>query len=159
MFIITRKKQLKSWDLNILAEKGAKSILTKPRICDILNLDINEHFRINYTKGLTNWLYITEDGLVERADGGKNHNKIGNSIAYAINHPESIIRYKESFSDEEKDFAFELINMFIRDKVSIKRCVSGALFLYIGENHYQINRDLFPSLRAGDLVELKPFLG
>lgn len=54
-----------------------------PRICTILGVKINQRFRINYPKGMTSWLHINEDGLVER-EGGPNNFKIGNSIAWAM---------------------------------------------------------------------------
>lgn len=63
-----------------------------PRICDVLGLNVGERFRIDYPNGMTGEIFINRDGLIERAEGNNMKLKIGNSVAYAINHPEAIVR-------------------------------------------------------------------
>lgn len=63
----------------------------RPRICEVLGVEVGERFRIDYPKGMTVWLHINKEGFVVREGGPKNL-KIGNSVEWAINHPDRIIR-------------------------------------------------------------------
>ena len=76
-------------DLNEIASAIKENITRKdgkPRICDILDVEVGEWFRIHYPKGTTNPLYINAEGLVERTSGkDRNRKNIGNSVAWAIN--------------------------------------------------------------------------
>lgn len=125
-----------------------------PRICTILGVKINQRFRINYPKGMTGWLHINEDGLVER-DGGPNNFKIGNLIAWAINHPESIIR-KPMFTEQEKADAIAILRLFpaathverLRDSNILG--ISNSTTGWIAD----IYTDLFPSIKQGSSANL-----
>lgn len=127
---------------------------THPRICTVLGVKINQRFRIDYPKGMTNWLHINEDGLVER-DGGSNNFKIGNSIAYAINHPESIHR-QPLFTDEEKADATAILRLH-PSATHIERLSCGNI-LGISENISgwvcDLRPDLFPSIKPGTAVRI-----
>ena len=70
-------------DLRSMEDKGSRmKKAEKPRICDILDVEVGEWFRIHYPKGTTNPLYINAEGLVERTSGkDRNRKNIGNSVA------------------------------------------------------------------------------
>lgn len=63
----------------------------KPRICDILGVDVDEEFRVeNNQKGKKLWLRIGEDGKVKGDD--VDPTTLNELIAQAINHPEAVVR-------------------------------------------------------------------
>lgn len=88
-----------------LGIKQKEANMDKPRICEVLGVEVGQRFRVDYPKGMTAWLHINEDGFVER-EGGANRFKVGNSIAWAINHPDRIIR-KPRFTEQEVENARE----------------------------------------------------
>lgn len=66
------------------------------RICDVLHVNVNEKFCIDYFKGTTEWMFVNDDGFIEREDGKPTKRFwLGNSLTYAINNPNKIIRKKD----------------------------------------------------------------
>ena len=125
----------------------------RPRICEVLGVEVGERFRIDYPKGMTVWLHINKEGFVVREGGPKNL-KIGNSVAWAINHPDRIIR-KPRWTQQEVDLA-KLLYDFRRSKsVVIERNKSDILWWRDGDSAEGIlPYKLFPSLNCGDSVKL-----
>lgn len=125
----------------------------RPRICEVLGVEVGERFRIDYPKGMTVWLHINKEGFVVREGGPKNL-KIGNSVAWAINHPDRIIR-KPRWTQQEVDLA-KLLYDFRRSKsVVIGRNKSDILWWRDGDSAEGIlPYKLFPSLNCGDSVKL-----
>lgn len=130
------------------AEMMGYEAVDQPRICEVLGVEVGERFRVDYPKGLTAWLHINEDGFVER-DGGANRLKIGNSVAWAVNHPDKIIR-KPRYTEDEVHLARQLC----------KSCGADAFLyresqdvVYFGETTasgtYRFPGKLFPSLPVG----------
>ena len=132
--------------------------MDKPRICEVLGVEVGQRFRVDYPKGMTAWLHINEDGFVER-EGGANRFKVGNSIAWAINHPDRIIR-KPCFTEQEAEAAkavkvlfpctTHLIQFQPNEPVSAK---SGDVFLV------NFNSALFPSIQPGEPYTLDEIIG
>lgn len=125
----------------------------RPRICEVLGVEVGERFRIDYPKGMTVWLHINKEGFVVREGGPKNL-KIGNAVAWAINHPDRIIR-KPRWTQQEVDLA-KLLYDFRRSKsVVIERNKSDILWWRDGDSAEGIlPYKLFPSLNCGDSVKL-----
>lgn len=127
-----------------------------PRICSILGVKVNQRFRIDYPKGMTNWLHINEDGLVER-EGGPNNFKIGNSIAYAINHPESIHRLS-MFTVAEQEDAVYILRLF-PSATYIERLYSElSISDNTGSRIANLDPNLFPSIKETDTVLLSEII-
>jgi len=125
----------------------------EPRICKVLNVKVGERFQIDYPKGTTAVLHVNEDGLIER-EGGPNRLKIGNSIAWAINHPESVIRIPTLSKDE-----WELVNNI--EKVfqpgpswKVERDTCGNLWVDCEHGRYPLWNKLLPSLWAGHKINV-----
>ena len=132
--------------------------MDKPRICEVLGVEIGERFRVDYPKGMTAWLHVNEDGFVER-EGGANRFKVGNSIAWAINHPEHIIR-KPRFTQQEVEDAKAIRRVFGRDG-TVKRLNKAMTDPYSNltfDNLY-VNEGLFPSIIEGRSYTLDEIIG
>ena len=127
--------------------------MDKPRICKVLGVEVGKRFRIDYPKSMTVWLHINKEGFVVREGGPKNL-KIGNLVAWAINHPESIIR-KPRWTQQEMDLA-KLLYDFRRSKsVVIERNKGHILWWRDGDSAEGIlPYKLFPSLNCGESVKL-----
>lgn len=130
-----------------------------PRICKVLGVEIGERFRIDYPKGMTAWLYINEDGFVER-DKGANRLKIGNSVAWAINHPESIIR-KPRFTKRDVDDAKAMKRLFPEAAILARGC-HGHLIVGNAKRVVMFVRSpeasIFPGIRPGQQVVLNEII-
>ena len=122
--------------------------MDKPRICKVLGVEVGKRFRIDYPKSMTVWLHINKEGFVVREGGPKNL-KIGNLVAWAINHPESIIR-KPRWTQQEMDLA-KLLYDFRRSKsVVIERNKGHILWWRDGDSA----EGILPSLNCGESVKL-----
>ena len=130
--------------------------MDKPRICEVLGVEVGEKFRVDYPKGMTAWLHINEDGFVER-EGGANRFKIGNSIAWAINHPDRIIR-KQHFTQQEVERAKAIRLIYPKtQKLDLVPCVIRIHFDNGAKVH--LSADLFPSIKPGQEYTLDEIIG
>ena len=130
--------------------------MDKPRICEVLGVEVGERFRIDYPKGMTVWLHINKEGFVVREGGPKNL-KIGNSVAGAINHPESIIR-KPRWTQQEVEDAKVLARALLAD--GFERDTIGDVFATSSVAcRTLIDSRMFPSLSPGDSVKLSDIIG
>ncbi len=130
--------------------------MDKPRICEVLGVEVGERFRIDYPKGMTVWLHINKEGFVVREGGPKNL-KIGNSVAWAINHPESIIR-KPRWTQQEVEDAKVLARALLAD--GFERDTIGDVFATSSVAcRTLIDSRMFPSLSPGDSVKLSDIIG
>lgn len=138
--------------------KKEEANMDKPRICEVLGVEVGERFRVDYPKGMTAWLHINEDGFVER-EGGANRFKVGNSIAWAINHPDRIIR-KPRFTEQEVEAAkavkllFPRATQLCRFQPNEPVCARGGGCFVIN-----LNSGLFPSIQPGQSVALDEIIG
>ena len=123
----------------------------RPRICEVLGVEVGERFRIDYPKGMTVWLHINKEGFVVREGGPKNL-KIGNSVAWAINHPESITR-KPRWTQQEVERA-RAIKVLYPDAESLEEQDPHVKVLNSKFVIAAFDTALFPSLRTGETVKL-----
>ena len=130
--------------------------MDKPRIAQVLEVEVGERFRIDYPKGMTVWLHINEEGFVVREGGPKNL-KIGNSVAWAINHPESIIR-KPRWTQQEVERA-RAIKVLYPDAESLEEQDPHVKVLNSKFVIAAFDTALFPSLRTGETVKLSDMIG
>lgn len=155
---------IKMMDLNEIAS-AIKENLTrkdgKPRICDILDVEVGEWFRIHYPKGTTNPLYINAEGLVERTSGkDRNRKNIGNSVAWAIEHPESVEKVPR-FSAAVIEDAMTILRWYPQSE-AVYRDIQGGLI--ICDNNHAVqeilkpNVHVLPSIRPGKHVLLQDII-
>ena len=131
--------------------------MDKPRICEVLGVEVGQRFRVDYPKGMTAWLHINEEGFVER-EGGANRFKVGNSIAWAINHPDRII-HKPHFTEQEVEAAKAIKTLF-PCAVSVKRL---DLSIRVQDRDevliVQLSNSLFRSIQLGETYTLDEIIG
>ena len=149
-------------DLRSMEDKGSRmKKAEKPRICDILDVEVGEWFRIHYPKGTTNPLYINAEGLVERTSGkDRNRKNIGNSVAWAIEHPESVEKVPR-FSAADIEDAMTILRWYPQSE-AVYRDIQGGLI--ICDNNHAVqeilkpNVHVLPSIRPGKHVLLQEII-
>jgi len=155
---------IKMLDLKEIARAIKENLTIKdgrPRICDILDVEVGEWFRIHYPKGTTNPLYINAEGLVERTSGkDRNRKNIGNSIAWAIEHPESVEKVPRFSAADVKD-AMTILRWYPQSEV-VYRDIQGELI--IGDKNHAVqeilkpNVHVLPSICPGQYVLLQEII-
>ena len=131
----------------------------KPRICEVLGVEVGERFSIDGYPTDYGPVQVCEDGKIRRvisekefpfANDGEMGHKIGsNALYYLLNHPDRIIR-QPHFTEEEVADARAIVRVLGGDLRALKRTESGELIYGL----LRINRELLPSLRPGQPVAL-----
>lgn len=142
-------KEIKEYLQTAFGDKETKT-MNKPRICEVLGVEVNELFDIRDAASIDNPFHITAAGLLTDKHG--NHRS--EYIEGVINYPISIIR-KPRWTEQEVDMATLLIDFRGSGSVTVGRQVNGPLW-WRGENdeHGLLPREFFPSLRPGQSVTL-----
>ena len=136
--------------------------MDKPRICEVLGVEVNERVYYKDPNGETVQFFINEDGSTTWVfESGKPLSQygIGYAIAQAINHPDRIIR-KPRFTEQDVEDAKAVRRVFGRDG-TIKRYNKAVTEPYsnlVFDNLY-INEDLFPSIKPGQSYTLDEIIG
>ena len=128
--------------------------MDKPRICEVLGVEIGERFKFdNFEYELT-----ADGGMKWYSNCGSGNNGV-NSLIKIINHPERIIR-KPHFTQQDIEDAKAVRRTFGRGG-TIKRCnkVESEPYSNLTFNHFYINSDLFPSINAGQEYTLDEIIG
>ena len=125
--------------------------MDKPRICEVLGVEMGEHFKIEGYKGE---YHINDCGVLKW--GGQTSD---DAIYEAINHPDRIIR-KPCWTEQDVKGAKAIRHVFGRDG-TIKRHSKAVTAPYstLTFDHLYINENLFPSLRPGESVKLDEIIG
>lgn len=141
----------------------------KPRLADVLGVEVGEKIKIAIPgKTETGWFQMDKNGCLKDVDNLCDLS--GVYLAYAINHPETIIRtprlteYELAICkaigalwlslDSNEDFVKAWM-----DKPGIEGAGDGSWIRFNnGGNLYsfiaKIRKDLFPSVHPGDLIEV-----
>lgn len=127
----------------------------KPRICEVLGVDVGERFVINRKDSKTRYM-ISNTGNVF-LDNGTGETISGADLALIINCPE-VIRRISKFTEQE-----------IEDAKAIKRLIYHAVGIYKGDGKVFIRRessfysvacaDVFPSIAPGESYTLDEIIG
>ena len=131
--------------------------MDKPRICEVLGVEVNENFKFNdFPFDECKVYFVGTDGEIRNAKGGS---VTGGELCYIINNPDRIIR-KPRWTEQEVDMATLLIDFRGSGSVTVGRQVNGPLW-WRGENdeHGLLPREFFPSLRPGQSVTLDEIIG
>ena len=132
--------------------KGKETNMDKPRICEVLGVEMGEHFKIEGYKGE---YHINDCGVLKW--GGQTSD---DAIYEAINHPDRIIR-KPRFTQQEVESA-KIISVLFPEATHIERLrgskvlgITGAEDGWIAD----IESSLFPEIKSGQSVTLDQIIG
>lgn len=125
--------------------------MDKPRICEVLGVDVDEVFTIETPVRKSTYCRIDEEGKI--------YNTCIETLCYAINHPDRIIR-KPRWTQQEVELAKAAKKLFpeASDLARMNACAL-ALSNDHGGHIANINSDLFPSLPLGLCVKLDEIIG
>ena len=154
-------------DNSIKIEAIKEANMDKPRICEVLGVEVGEPFSIDGYPTDYGPVQVCEDGKIRRvissvefpfANDGEVGHKIGsNALYYLLNHPDRIIR-KPRFTKQEVEDAKTILKVFGR-KGTIKRyhfCGDPSTLTF--DNLY-INQYLFPSIKPDQEYTLDEIIG
>lgn len=132
--------------------------MDKPRIAQVLGVEVGEDVKYRHTDGSEENLCVCEDGRVIISSLSCKITATS-VLINAINHPDRIIR-KPRWTEQEVEDAKAVRRVFGRDGV-IERYDKAMVEPYsnLVFDHLYINEDLFPSLRPGESVKLKEIIG
>lgn len=139
--------------------------MDKPKICEVLGVEVGEPFSIDGYPTDYGMVQVCEDGKIRRvissaefpfAQDGEVGHKIGsNALYYLLNHPDRIIR-KPRFTQQEVEL-FRAIQVLYPKAEYVERIKdSGVIGLSNNTCGWitDIDKDLFPALRPGESVTL-----
>lgn len=122
----------------------------KPRIAEILGVEVGERFSVKGQRG-GDPLYVDRDGWVRyESDDGIS----SSAVQIAINHPDRIIR-KSRWTEQDKEDAM-MIKRLIPWANQVNRGMEGSLSL---NPVTAIDRKLFPLLKPGESAMLDEIIG
>ena len=129
-----------------------KANMDKPRICEVLGVEVGEHFRIEGYKGE---YHINDCGVLKW--GGQTSD---DAIYEAINHPDRIIR-KPRFTQQEVESA-KIISVLFPEATHIGRLRGSNALIIIGADNgwiANIENSLFQEIKSGQSVTLDEIIG
>ena len=144
-------ERLKAWE--------AKKKVDKPRICEVLGVEIGERFELDNT-GII--LLVNDDGLLHIGLSHGNHKETDMNVNYlikAINDPDYIIR-KPRFTEHDIKDA-KMINSVFGKSGTIKRYDKATTEPYstLTFNNIYINENMIPSIKEGQEYSLDEITG
>ena len=135
----------------VVEDEKEEANMDKPRICEVLGVEVGEHFKVNGYKGE---YHVNEDGVLKW--GGQTSD---DAIYECINHPDRIIR-KPRFTQQEVEFA-RLFNAACKNVVWIQRNDEKTLVWVVeySNEEYRLPFRLFPSIQPGQSYTLDEIIG
>lgn len=141
--------------------KRKEANMDKPRICEVLGVEVGEHFKI---KGYKGEYHINGCGVLKW--GGQTSD---DAIYEAINHPDRIIR-KPRWTQQEVEDAKNIKRMFCsgtfpnfthiqKDELGRPAMVDCPMRDNNGWFFVGLEKGMFPSLRPGETVTLDEIIG
>lgn len=123
--------------------------MDKPRICEVLGVEVDEVFTIETPVRKYTYCRIDKEGKI--------YNTCIETLCYAINHPDRIIR-KPRWTEQEVERA-KAIKVIYPDAETLEECgpvvqVRCGKFVIA-----TLDTALFPSLRPGETVTLDEIIG
>lgn len=134
--------------------------MDKPRICEVLGVDVGERFVYKDPNKEETTLYVEENGMVVFIfKDGQKLQDIGMDyvLVQAINHPERIIR-KPRWTEQEVERA-KAIRLLYPEADSLDECDPHIKVLDSKFVVATLDTALFPSLHTGELVKLDEIIG
>ena len=142
------------------AEKKEEANMDKPRICEVLGVEVGEHFQV-YGNAMT-W-HITSGGYIVRDDGKR---CVDDVIYLAINHPDRIIR-KPRWTEQEVEDAAHLKKILDSRKIGYLTREWGGELRFCDNygksesvfSSISLCPAMFPSIQPGQSVTLDEIIG
>ena len=130
----------------------------KPRICEVLGVEVGEDVKYRHTDGTEENLCVCEDGRVIISSLSCKMTA-ASVLINAINHPDRIIR-KPRFTQQEVEDAKTLLRVFPERLDSISRSKDGTVNIAAkGAWRGYLNTDAFPSILPGHSYTLDEIIG
>lgn len=138
--------------------KKEETNMDKPRICEVLGVEVNENFKFNdFPFDECKVYFVGTDGEIRNAKGGS---VTGGELCYIINNPDRII-HKPRWTEQDKEDALMVKRVFGEHQIGVRRDYLGQLFTIAekGCPTTAINRDMFPSVKTEQSVKLDEIIG
>ena len=133
--------------------KGKETNMDKPRICEVLGVEVGERFSISPVE---KQLYVSESGNIIDDD----RHLFAQLFVDAINHPDRIIR-KPRFTQQEVESA-KIISVLFPEATHIGRLRGSNALIIIGADNgwiANIENSLFQEIKSGQPVTLDEIIG
>lgn len=121
----------------------------KPRICEVLGVDVDEVFTIETPVRKSTYCRIDEKGKI--------YNTCVETLCYAINHPDCIIR-KPRWTEQEVERA-KAIKVLYPEADKLDECDPQIKVLNTEFVIATLDNALFTSLRPGETIKLDEIIG
>ena len=130
--------------------KKEEANMNKPRICEVLGMEVNQNFQFNdFPFDEVKSYFIGTDGEIRNVHGGE---VASSELCYIINHPDCIIR-EPRWTEQEVERA-KAIKMLYSEAESIEMYGFGIRVF-----NRKLDPSLFPSLRSNEIITLDEIIG
>ena len=123
--------------------------MDKPRICEVLGVDVDEVFTIETPVRKSTYCRIDKKGKI--------YNTCVETLCYAINHPDRIIR-KPRWTEQEVERA-KAIKVLYPEAYKLDECDPQIKVLNTEFVIATLDNALFTSLRPGETIKLDEIIG
>lgn len=135
--------------------KKEEANMDKPRICEVLEVEVGEPFGFNdFPFDDVKSYFIGTDGEIRNVHGGE---VASSELCYIINHPDCIIR-KLRWTEQEVERA-KAIKMLYSEAESIEMYGFGIRVFNRKLVIATLDPSLFPSLRPNEIITLDEIIG
>lgn len=135
--------------------KKEEANMDKPRICEVLGVEVGEPFGFNdFPFDDVKSYFIGTDGEIRNVHGGE---VASSELCYIINHPDCIIR-KPRWTEQEVERA-KAIKMLYSEAESIEMYGFGIRVFNRKLVIATLDPSLFPSLRSNEIITLDEIIG
>lgn len=135
--------------------KKEEANMNKPRICEVLGMEVNQNFQFNdFLFDEVKSYFIGTDGEIRNVHGGE---VASSELCYIINHPDCIIR-EPRWTEQEVERA-KAIKMLYSEAESIEMYGFGIRVFNRKLVIATLDPSLFPSLRQNEIITLDEIIG
>ena len=139
---------------NSVAKKEEDN-MNKPRICEVLGMEVNQNFQFNdFPFDEVKSYFIGTDGEIRNVHGGE---VASSELCYIINPPDCIIR-EPRWTEQEVERA-KAIKMLYSEAESIEMYGFGIRVFNRKLVIATLDPSLFPSLRQNEIITLDEIIG
>ena len=129
--------------------------MDKPRICEVLGVEVNENFKFNdFPFDECKVYFVGTDGEIINAKGGS---VTGGELCYIINNPDRII-HKPRWTEQEVERA-KAIKVLYPEADHLDECDPQIKVLNTEFVIATLDNALFTSLRPGETIKLDEIIG
>lgn len=135
---------------------GDATEMVRPRICEVLGVEVGEDVKYRHTDGTEENICVCEGGGIIISSLSCKLPTVA-VLINAINHPDRIIR-KPHWTEQDVEDAKTVRRVFGRDG-AIRRTPNLGERSTLVFDHLYINEDLFPSIKPGQSYTLQEIIG